>query len=300
MSDAPRNMKVLIAEDDPFSRQYFDTIVDVEGYERQTAKDGQEAIELFKAFDPDLVISDIQMPVVDGLELLEEIRRQKSDAIVIMATAFNSEDYAIKALQLGANNYLKKPIQSEDLKRTLRKYYSIFKSRRIQRDVISSIVKRSFTVRFQSDIELIPMIVDQLMREVEGIFEDNERVGIELGLSELITNSIEHGNLEISYQQKSAALDSNNLSELYTDRQSDPRFSSRQVHIEFEMDTECCQWTIIDEGNGFDWETVKNPLVEEGLLGLHGRGIFISRFQFDDLHYLGNGNTVVIRKKRSK
>lgn len=293
-------MKVLIVEDDFFSRQYFESIVKTLKYECRAVENGEEGLKTFQTFKPDIILSDIQMPKKNGLELLEDIRLQKSDVIVVMITAFDSEDYAIKALQLGANNYLKKPINHDNLLRILRKYKGILENRSIKKNIIDSIIRREFTMKIKSEINIVSIIVEQLIHEVETIFEDNELISIQLGLVELVTNSVEHGNLEIDYQEKTEALDNNTLEALYEERLSDPKKANRFVTIEFNQNTEYCQWLIKDEGDGFDWQNVKNPLEGESILELHGRGIFISRFQFDELEYLGNGNTVRVLKKRTK
>jgi len=292
------SMKVLIVEDDVFSRKYFNNIVTVAGYDCKAAEDGKVGLQVFKDFKPDLIISDIQMPNMDGLTMLAEIRKQKSDAIVIMATAFDSEDYAIKALELGANNYLKKPVHAENLKRLLNKYYTIVKNRTISSDIIHNISQLHFIKQFKSDMSRVPMIVEHLMKETHDTFEDNERIGLELGLAELLANAVEHGNLEIDYPTKSAALDNDELDSLYLKKLADPKIAARKVTVEFTLNDEYCEWIIADEGQGFDYNAVQNPLKNESILKLHGRGIFISKFQFDDLEYLGKGNVVRIRKNR--
>ena len=71
-----------------------------------------------------------------------------------------------------------------------------------------------------------------------------------------------------------------------------------KVTVDFTMDAEACEWVISDEGDGFDWRSVQNPIEDEDLFKAHGRGIFLARFQFDELEYLGNGNTVRVNKKR--
>ncbi len=300
MSTGKFIMKVLVVEDDEFSRKYFDNISTVSGCETRVANDGEEGLRIFEEFDPDLIISDIQMPVMDGLEMIEEVRKKKSDAVVIMATAFDSEEYAIKALQLGANNYLKKPIHAENLKRLLTKYYNILKSRSIASDLILDIQAVEFSKKFKSDIDSIPLIVEHLIKETQNVFEDNERIGLELGLAELITNSVEHGNLGISYEQKSKALENNSLPDLVADRLTDPEIAKRGVSVKFTLNEDFCEWIIEDEGEGFDWKSVKDPLESESILKLHGRGIFISKFQFDELEYIGKGNIVRVKKYRNK
>lgn len=79
-------------------------------------------LQRYDAFQPDLVLCDVQMPVMDGLEFLVALRKQSKTVVVVMMTAFGCEEYAVKALRAGANDYLKKPIRHSDLLPLLKKY----------------------------------------------------------------------------------------------------------------------------------------------------------------------------------
>jgi len=122
-------VKVLIVEDDKSSRLYLENLLELNNYDYRSASNGIEGLNLFEEYCPDVVITDIQMPIMDGLEMLEAIRDRKSNSIVIITTAFGSENYAIQALHLGANNYLKKPVAGIDLIPLLRKYRTILESK---------------------------------------------------------------------------------------------------------------------------------------------------------------------------
>jgi len=285
-------VKVLIVEDDPASRKYLKDTVEAEGHEVKTAENGQTGLNIFKQFKPDLVLSDIQMPVVDGLELLEAIRLQNSDSIVVIMTAFGSEEYAMQAMRLGANNYLKKPTRHAELLPILKKYGSLIEARTYENEVLGMIVEKNYTMKFDNRFEIIPNIVDRLVLETGGILPKDKRFGVGLGLLELLTNAVEHGNLEIGYEEKSAALETDTLESLYKQRQADPLFAQRKVTVAFKMDGKSCEWLITDKGKGFDWKTVMDLFDESKLLEAHGRGIFITKFYFDELIFNDAGNAV--------
>ena len=118
-------MRVLIVEDDPASRELMGDMIKLEGHDLRTAEEGYQALSLFKEFKPHLVFSDIQMPKMDGLELLQRIRDISPKTIVVMMTAFGCEEYALKALRLHANNYLNKPIRHDDILPLLQKYSAL-------------------------------------------------------------------------------------------------------------------------------------------------------------------------------
>jgi DNA-binding response OmpR family regulator len=294
-------MKVLVVEDDPPSRIYFmDTVVAL-GYECIGAENGKIALEKWESFQPDFILSDIRMPVMDGLELLEAVRRRDSDVIVVMATAFGSEEYTIKALRLGAHDYLKKPVRHEELGRTLKKYARLIEDRSMQQDVAAMVVRRECDLVFDNNLGLVGKTADYLMRETGNRLSRRDRTAVLLGLGELLMNAVEHGNLGITYEEKSEAMDKSlqDLDRLYRERGGSPELATRKVWVEFVMNDRFAEWRITDEGAGFDWREMPDPTAPENLMASHGRGILLCRMQFDELEFLGKGNMVRVRKNLS-
>ncbi len=289
-------MKILIVEDDHASRLFLESLLESNNYDFRSAENGIEGLNVFDEYNPDIVLSDIKMPIMDGLELLEAIRDKNSDAIVVIITAFGSENYAIQALHLGANNYLKKPVSSQELLRLLKKYKAIISGKYSPESLPGKLINRTFSVEFKSEYTKIPKIVDKIMIESAIDINDSEKVNIELGLVELITNAIEHGNLGISYIEKQLALDDGKLSELFDERVHNEKFKNRNVKVDFFTDEEKYQWTITDDGEGFNWKSIPDPTDQEHILELNGRGIFISNFLFDKIEYFGKGNVVIATK----
>jgi len=288
-------MKILIAEDDFYSRKYLEDLLLLEKYECLSAKNGEEALHLYKNNEIDVIISDIQMPKLSGLELLEEIRKERTDVIVIMTTAYGSEEFAIRALQLGANNYLKKPINIEQLLQLLLKYKKVLAYPKNDFKSYGKIKSKNLKIEFENKFEVISEMVQKLMYEIVAEFDETEKINIELGLLELMTNAVEHGNLEINYFQKQNALNDNTLELLYNERINTPKYQNRKINIDFTFDESACEWIIKDDGNGFDYTMLPDP-TKENLLELSGRGIFISKFLFDEVEYIGCGNTVRVKK----
>ena len=289
-------MKVLILEDDTATRDYMVDSVEVQGYEVQSAVNGEEGLQKYESFKPDLIVTDIQMPKMDGLKMLEAIRRVDSDVIVVVATAFGSEEYAIDALRLRANNYLRKPVRHVELLPLLSKYEGTVNENSLKKEILGMTLRREFLMNFENNLNLVPKIADYLIQETGSALNGQERLGILLGLTELLANSIEHGNLEIGGEDKATALANNTYDQLLADRMANPKFVSRKVSLSFVLNDDGCEWVITDEGPGFDWESLTNPLDGENILGFSGRGIFVSRFQFDKLEYNDKGNQVTITK----
>ena len=123
------DMKILVVEDEEGARELFNTILTDEGYEVTLANDGQDALSCMRGGSFDLVVTDIKMPGMDGLQLLQEIRKAGSQADVIMVTAYGEVESYLKAMSLGAAEYINKPIRIKELKRIVNKVLSERKAR---------------------------------------------------------------------------------------------------------------------------------------------------------------------------
>jgi two-component system, OmpR family, alkaline phosphatase synthesis response regulator PhoP len=102
-------MKVLIAEDDPHTRAGLEEILEAEGYQVFTAKDGKDALQLFRKESPDFVCLDIMMPGTSGYDVCREIRRADSNVPVIFISAKSEEIDTVIGLELGADDFIVKP-----------------------------------------------------------------------------------------------------------------------------------------------------------------------------------------------
>ncbi|HLE39989.1 MAG TPA: response regulator [Nitrospirota bacterium] len=122
-------MKILVVDDEEGARELFFTILSDEGYDITLANNGEEALARFKSDACDLVITDIKMPVMDGLQLLQEIRKTGSKTDVIMVTAYGEVESYLKAMSLGAAEYINKPIRIKELKRIVHKVLTERKAR---------------------------------------------------------------------------------------------------------------------------------------------------------------------------
>ncbi len=290
------NIKVLIVEDDPASMNFLEIILNKENLDYRTAIDGEEGLKVFKEYEPHIILSDINMQNMSGIELLAVVKKQKPQTIMIMLTAFNSEEYVIESMRHGANNYLKKPILRDNITGLLRKYIVLIQSRSINKKVYDFVQQHSFTMKIGNNLDLIPNVVNYLISQIEPLFKEDDSMGVHLGLNEIITNAVEHGNLNISYTEKTNALKNNYFDKLVKERCVSSENANKKVTIDYSYQDGYCEWIISDCGKGFNPNSIPNPIIGIGSELLHGRGIFISRFQFDELEYLDKGNVVRLRK----
>jgi signal transduction histidine kinase/FixJ family two-component response regulator len=107
--------KILLVDDEEDIRDVLDISLSDLGYEVFTAKNGEEAFQIFRKVNPPIVLTDIRMPIMDGIELLQKIKKENTDTEVIMITGHGDMDLAIKSLKYEATDFITKPINDEVL-----------------------------------------------------------------------------------------------------------------------------------------------------------------------------------------
>jgi PAS domain S-box-containing protein len=137
-----KQWKILLIDDDPGIRKVMSITLEDAGYSVVTAPDGAKGIEAFQAESPHIVITDIRMPVMDGIEVLRKIKQLDPDKEVIVVTAFTELDLAIKALQLDASDFITKPIHDEALAVAVKRAKERYTTRKELRDYTALIEER--------------------------------------------------------------------------------------------------------------------------------------------------------------
>lgn len=286
--------RILVVEDEPISLEMLRIILGDEGYEVVSAVNGTEAWTLLEA-NPrefDVVLLDRLMPDMDGIEIL---RRMKGHAAmertpVIMQTALASGEAVTEGLRAGAYYYLTKPFAAGTLVAIVA---AAVRDRLDYLELLREVRHASRTVRCLQSAESSFRTVAEA-RDIATLLAqaapDPERVV--LGLSELMLNAVEHGNLGITYDEKSALGVGDPLAEELERRLADPANANKKAVVSFLRLPGELRFLVRDCGKGFDWQ----PFLEmspERAFDTHGRGIAMSRLvSFDQLEYLGAGNEV--------
>lgn len=295
---APR---LLIVDDEPFNLEIITEYFDGLGFTLDTAVDGEAAWEKLQGETRyDLVVLDRMMPRLDGVSLLKRI---KSDARlaplpVVMQTAAGNAEQVKEGLAAGAYYYLIKPYERESLLSIVRSALADNDARRaLQRQLaehgnaLRLLSSAEFSLRTLEEASILAAFLAQ------GCPEPERAV---LGLSELLVNGVEHGNLAISYHEKSELKRQDNWAEEVARRLSLPENLEKRVKVILSRDTAELSITIIDMGHGFDWQQYLD-FAPERAFDPNGRGIALARLtSFDSIEYKGCGNTVVVTLKHGR
>jgi DNA-binding NtrC family response regulator len=112
---------VLVVDDEPLQREILKTILDDEGYETYTASSGEEAVKIAKKFQPDVILTDLKMEGMDGIELIEAVPKETFEPSMIIMTAHGTISSAVEAMKKGAFDYLTKPLDKDSLLLTVKR-----------------------------------------------------------------------------------------------------------------------------------------------------------------------------------
>lgn len=287
---------ILVAEDEPLNVELIRRYLVDEGYELVFATDGQEAWSILESQPEkfDAVLLDRMMPRMDGMQVLDKIKTHPilKYIPVIIQTALSSEEKITEGIEAGAYYYLTKPYRKDTIRAlvktaiTDRRRFNQYKSEFEQQDGNQQLMGAAhFTLYTLEEAQnLARLLASNFPNPGSAIF----------GLTELLVNAVEHGNLEINYQEKSKLNKLGHWQQEVAKRLQQPEYKNRHIDVHYERTPEKITISIKDQGKGFDWHKYMN-VDPQRFTDSHGRGITISRsISFDKVEYLGKGNEVLV------
>lgn len=287
---------VLIVDDEPFNLDILEVYLQDAGYKVLKAEDGTEALSHLNrcAESIDVVLLDRMMPNMNGMEVLAHMKQAAAwrQIPVILQTAVGSPDSVREGLQAGAYYYLTKPYEKNMLLAIVSAAVMERREARkmavsLSRQLASFQLMTSCTFRFRGLDE-----AHEITSIISSSFPDPHRVA--MGLSELMVNGIEHGNLGISYEDKGRLLREGTWLQEVSKRLESPEYKDRYLTVHLERTASEIFVSITDAGDGFNWQPYLE-LSPERAFDPHGRGISMARMiSFDRMEYQGKGNIVVV------
>ena len=293
---APK-MHVLVVDDSPFDRRLAGRIIESSvGLTALYASNGREALELLERESPAAVLTDMQMPEIDGLELVKEVRIRYPGVPVVLMTAHGSEEIASCALQAGAASYVPKRALSHDLVGTLEQVLSVAAVDRTHQRLLASLECHESFFRLENDPDLIGPLIALFLQELSGmeIGDATTRLRIGVALQESLTNALFHGNLELSSDLRQD--DERKFFDLAERRRSMHPYQSRRIEVRSTLDRSRASFVISDEGPGFDVAALDRPISSEDVMRIGGRGLVLIRYFMDEVSYNAKGNEITLVK----
>ena len=290
---------VLVVDDSPVDRRLAGGIVENQlGWKALYAGNGTEALALLAQQLPSVVLTDLLMPEMDGLELTEAIRQKHPLVPVVLMTAHGSEDIAIKALQKGAASYVPKKSLARDLPETLEQVVTTAKADRHQQRLLECLTRVECNFVLDNDTALIPPLIGYLEEHLTRLklCDPSGLILVGVALHEALTNAIFHGNLECSSLLREK--DEKEYYDLANKHRQEEPYKSRRVYVRAELSRVEATFMVRDEGPGFDPSSLPDPTDPSNLEKVSGRGLFLIRTFMDQVTHNEVGNQITMVKRR--
>ncbi len=267
------------------------------------AVDGEAALARLQEGEIDVILTDLIMPNVDGMELLRRVQLTHADVPVVLMTGQGSERVAVEALQLGAIGYVPKTNLSGMLVETLQQVLDVSNEQRRYQRLMNCLSHTQYRFQLENDPLLIMPLVEMLQQIVFGMgvcgWTERGRLGI--ALDEALLNAIYHGNLELPPTLLStvrAQIRARNTPDLLEDRAEESPFADRRVEVEATITRDEARFAIRDEGNGFDTKTIPDAGDPSLLEQKDGRGLVLIKSFADEVTFNDKGNELTLVKRR--
>jgi CheY-like chemotaxis protein/anti-sigma regulatory factor (Ser/Thr protein kinase) len=268
----------------------------------ETAGDGRAALDrMADGRIPDVVLTDLHMPRLDGLRLVEEVRRRHPSVPVVVMTAFGSEAIAVECLRKGAASYVPKKELAECLATTLEQVLDVTRATRRDEVLRPSLVEMATTWTLANDIALVAPLVQRIGSDYRRILgaDETSQFRLSIALHEALTNAIYHGNLELSSSLRRDGQDDGGFHRLADERRMAEPWRSRRVRMVCRMTPDEAAFTLRDDGPGFDTALLPDPRDPANVETVGGRGLFLIRLFMDDVRHNARGNEITMVKRRA-
>lgn len=264
---------VLVIDDDEDIQSLLEEVLTTNpNFLVSCASNGLIGLDMMKKNVYDLVLTDIKMPVMDGIEFLKHSKQLYPDMPVVIMSGYAEFNFLARALELGANNFIRKPFVFQEVFQVILKILKI-KEKFLKQSQIFPHITIETSIEFPSDAELVDGIAVYLTMDLVYynlcIVQDINN--IRLSIHEALMNAIEHGNK--------------------SDRQ-------KNVNVFKKVDRQNIIFTIRDEGQGFDFGRVPDPTLPENIMNPRGRGLLLIRSFMDEVKFINNGCQIEMIKRR--
>jgi CheY-like chemotaxis protein len=288
--------RVLIVEDSPTQAQQLEFLLEDAGYDVEVASNGHEALAAMDRQPADIVVTDLEMPEINGLKLVENIRATYPAVPVILMTAYGSEEIAALALQKGAASYVPKKYLNQDIVATVGDVLSIATANRDQERIRDVLTQIDFQFVLDNDTSLIPPLIGYLEEPIikMGLCDQTGLIRVCVALREALINAMHHGNLEVG-----SSLREHNEKDYHEQverRRREEPYRRRRVFVNANISYRKAEFSVRDEGPGFDPSKLPDPTDPANLEKVSGRGLLLIRTFMDQVHHNEEGNAITLVK----
>ena len=295
---------ILVVDDSSVDRRFVGGLLQRDGrFQVEFADDGSQALTKMRTLTPELIVTDLQMPNRNGLELVTAVRMHHSAVPIILMTGHGSEALAVEALQRGAAGYVPKAQLGERLLETIDEALSLSRADRSYERLIACLKRCEFTFELENDGSLVDPLVELVQQMVAGmkLTDATGRYRVGAALKEALLNAIYRGNLEISFKEmhdSRAGLVEGKGDDIVRRRREAAPYRDRQVQVFATIDGEQARFVVRDAGPGFQPSKIPAAGQPGSLDPETGRGLVLIRAFMDEVTFNDRGNEITLIKRK--
>lgn len=291
---APSKYRVLVVEDDPGRIAMLERCLDREEIEVRVLGDPALLRQRIEREDYILILVSLACSPGRRRALMEDCRKFNHEQPFIVLTEEPSYEELLLSMQKGALDYFQAPFDENRIRELLIQHLTRIASGRDVAEVDRYIRFKRVRLEIPSDLGILPNVAQRVTNDVlaAGVIAARQAYLVSLALYEILTNALEHGNLGISYDEKTRHIADGTFLDLIKERSSRADLKDRQIRIQYTLGAHGATIDVIDEGAGFDVGEYERRIQNRSRDSYHGRGIILARNLVSRVIFRGRGNIV--------
>lgn len=294
------SIKVVFIDDDKSLCQIATNVFSIlKNIEFKTISDDKEFDEFYNELDIsknliDILIIDIKFTrKISGLQIIEKLKNKKLVNFIIVISGYIEETTLIELINLGVDKFFEKPVNWREFLSYIKRIIPVIieKKQKSRRIIKYKTLEANLVI--ENDLDNILPVSYWCVEEISDILPDTRVNSIVVGLSEIITNAMEHGNLEITPEEKQRLIIEGKLETEFKKRAEIVNKEGKFVYITKKFIENYALFIIEDKGKGFlDKTNIKNLYDTSTYFG---RGLYMVKIIFDEVSFENNGSKVILK-----
>lgn len=294
---------ILLVEDSPTQLLQMRMLLESGSHVVRCAGDGYEALEHLAAGFCELVVTDMEMPLMNGLQLVHRMRDDYPHVPAVLVTARGSEHLAAQALRQGAAGYVPKSSLDDLLLKTVDEVLGLIRTEQSYAKLIECMTENRFVFEIPNQPDMFMPAIDLTLQMACGIelLNDSDRPRVAMALKQALENAMYRGNLQLTreqWQSESSNDVPNKQAPIVVERLAVAPYSDRKIHFDARVIREMLRVVIRDQGPGFDISGAAKSGDPQAMDSQNGRGLVLMTTLMDKISFNESGNEITLIKYR--
>ena len=294
--------RVLLVEDSQTQAAEITMVLAEASHDVQHVENGRLGLRALEQDMLDVVVTDLEMPEMNGLELVEVMQKDFAHIPAILITSQGSQDLATKAMRNGAASYVPKEQMHSLLNDTIKDVLGVLRGDGSYAKLLAKLKKNAYVFELPNDGELISPLVNLIMQVVAGLeaLGGSDLVRFGVAIEQAVLNAMYRGNLELTKNEAPSAravIDNPEKYPKYQKRITTAPYKDRKVYVEALATKKGVRVVIRDEGSGFDTRIAPSGANSESMGSGMIRGLVLMASFVDKVQFNEKGNEVTLIKK---